>query len=247
MEFSPSGDQLVALNNAGVDCISQNRFNEATAYFNEALKLTKTLLTQHEHAATEQQDAPHRCNQHCNSLESCALPIQVPPSTRGSSTSDRDVWLSDSKTPDGNAFLVYCTPQVLQYGQDKSIRSLNYVSAMILFNLALAHHLKALSLPLSQAAYTTAAKLYEHTYRVAEQESRVGNLILLAILNNLAHIHLRMECRDDAERLCGILWSVVVEAAECESQRPEGALLIEGLYTNVIHVTVRHSQSAAAA
>lgn len=204
--------------------LGEGRLEEAASTFKAALKSTRDLLQTN----TVEASASPAVTGH-----DCVKPTrQLTP----------DVWISDSATPEGSTFLVYRAPDVIC--STALTPSLNSMSASILFNLALTHHLKAMSRPSPAAAFATVTQLYEHTYRLVAQEPDADRFLALAILNNLAHVHYRMSNLADAERMCGLLWGAVLEA---EKEDPGVEPLFEGFYTNVIHVTFRHSQSAAAA
>jgi hypothetical protein len=224
MNKMTSNMKPIELNNHGAALLDEGRLEEAASAFKGAFKSTRDLLQANPLAETTASRAEEN---------KCVKPRLL----------TLDMWISDLATPEGSDFLVYSAPERLG-GTTSTPSSLNNISAAsILFNLALTHHLKAMSRP-SPAAFATVTQLYKHTYRIAAQEPDTDRFLPLAILNNLAHVHYRMQNLADAERMCGLLWDAVLEAEKNDSGVKS---LFEGFYTNVIHVTFRCSQSAAAA
>jgi hypothetical protein len=211
------------MNNHGATLLDEGRLEEAASAFKGALKATRDLLQANPLADTTASRSA--CSSKC---------VRPRPLTL-------DMWISDFAISEGSDFLVYSAPE--RFGGSTSTPSFNCLSASILFNLSLTHHLKAMSTP-TPAGFAKVAQLYEHTYRLVAQEPGTDRFLALAILNNLAHVHYRMQNHADAERMCGLLWDAVLEG---ENENAGVQSLFEGFHTNVIHVTFRHSQSAAAA
>jgi tetratricopeptide (TPR) repeat protein len=217
-----STNRPVNLNNEGVNFLNVGLYDDAARSFKEALSLTRDMLVRQQECKLDGQ--PNQASRE-------SYPVIL----------DRDLWLSDTGIVGGCAFMVFQAPVKIQQSLDDI--PLNRLSAMILFNFALSHHLKATSSE-GCTSYEKIIQLYEHAYRLFSQETKCDSFILtLAIVNNLAHLHYKLRNEKDAERLCSALWGAVLLAERCAVDTSQ----LEGFFSNVIHVAFKHSQSAPAA
>lgn len=217
---------LVALNNYGADLLDSGRLGDAAATFKETLKATRELLKVDPPAPAE--EAPGSTN------FAKDMRRRISP----------NMWYSDITSVEGSSFLVYILAERIDVSsQDNKGPSLNSISASVLFNLALTHHMKAISSP-SQAAFAAVAQLYEHSYRLAIQALDGDHFLALATLNNLVHVQAKLHNMEDAERICGLLWGAVLEV---DTEDSESSSTFEGFFANVVHIAFKHSHSAAAA
>jgi hypothetical protein len=214
------------LNNRGVSLLELGQLEAASCAFKDALKATRDQL---------------------NLLPADSenvLGTQRPDDSVRSWTPHS--WITDRISSGGSSFLVYRVPErICPKGlTPNSLDSIpTSVVVSILFNLSLTHHLRAMA-SRSPAAYETALQLYEHTYRLITQDKSADLFLPLAVLNNVAHVQYKMENLLAADRTCGLLWRAVLDIEEQESSMSS---MVEGFCTNVIQVTFKHSQSAAAA
>jgi len=213
----------IELNNYGASLVSQGKLKDAVATFKDALKSARDLLQ-----STLLQG------------EKSSKPSPNRTITRPLSPG---VWLSDDKFPGRSNFLVYSQPERIDLSSQE--KSLNSMSAEILFNLALTHHLEALSNP-PKAAFAIVIQLYEHAYRLFTQTDDGDSFLALAVLNNLAHVHCKLQNMDDAEKICGLLWGAVLDAQN-QDDSEHSLSAFEEFFTNVVHIAFKHSQQAAAA
>ena len=211
------------LNNRGACFLEQGHLEEASSEFKEALKEVRDVLNR---IPKESVDA--------------APSYRITDRRR---TSTPQSWISDRISSRGSAFLVYSAPHQIVHECFTPNKSPNAIPASIMFNLSLTHHMKAMANP-SPAAYGTALQLYEHTYRLLARDESSEYLLLLAVMNNIAHVQYKMRDRCAAERTCSLLWSAVLEV---EGQDATMSSKVDGFCTNVIQVFFKHSQSAAVA
>jgi hypothetical protein len=215
--------KATALNNRGACFLEQGHLEEASSAFKEALKEIRDQMNRF---PTDGED--------------------VAPSNRINDrrrVSTPQSWTSDRISSRGSVFLVYATPnQVCRDGVEPN-KSPNWLSASIMFNLSLTHHMKAMASP-SPAAYNTALQLYEYTYRLLSRDASSEYVLLLAVMNNVAHVQYKMRDRLAAERTCSLLWRAVLDI---EEQDTTISSTVDGFCTNVIQVFFKHSQAAAVA
>jgi hypothetical protein len=211
----------VNLNNQGADFVLAGRLDEAARAFKEAIKATRDLL-QLDQDGSHDAELPRRLvSENCQSL-------------------GRDVWVSDANNLEGCTFLVYQAPLIIQDGPGQM--PLNRLNAVILFNLALSCHLKAMQGIPSYSFFERVVQLYEHSYKLMPHDED-DRFIMLTILNNLVHIHYRLQHAQSVECLCSALWEAMMQGETKEKH----SSLFEGLFTNVVIVAFKHSQSAPAA
>ena len=215
--------KAAALNSRGACFLEQGHLEEASSAFKEALK--------------EIRDQMNRVP-----IDS----VDVAPSNRihdRRRVSTPQSWTSDRISSRGSLFLVYATPNQVCRDGVASNKSPNSLSASIMFNLSLTHHMKAMASP-SHAAYNTALQLYEYTYRLLSRDGSSEYVLLLAVMNNVAHVQYKMRDRLAAERTCSLLWRAVLDI---EEQDATISSTVDGFCTNVIQVFFKHSQAAAVA
>lgn len=234
---TPIMNSAIFLNNVGTACLYKGELEQAASAFKESLREVKSVLCEVDQQMMDE-DLPPKASTSTTQL-SCEPSRHITP----------DMWMVDVAAHQGSDFLVYRAPErIHETGRSSDsmedprsrTRVLNRMSAAILFNLSLTHHLKAISSP-SREAFNTVLKLYEHSYRLVAQEVGGDRFLAMVILNNLAHVHYRLHNLADAERLCSLLWGAVLDMEKRHTSS------FEGFYSNVIHVTLRHSHSAAAA
>ena len=122
------------------------------------------------------------------------------------------------------------------------------LSCVILYNLALAHHLRAMeeqNETSRRSRLRNALTLYEHAHRIlVSQEIDVSVLHSMAITCNLGHIH-HMTGNEAASQMCfHHLLSSILQAVDCG----EGGKLqrLDGFFRNVMPLMASDSSAPAA-
>ena len=151
----------------------------------------------------------------------------------------------------------------------------NSISSIVIYNLALLHHLIGISSSITTTqrggALTKAVRLYEHSYRLHmnDQCSVPDTLRAMSILNNLAHVNSLLNETDKADlcwqKLLSLLlycreYGLLEEGAqeEDEASKQEGEADAQGVArqqqatwqlftTNVSHLILQGEITAAAA
>jgi hypothetical protein len=131
---------------------------------------------------------------------------------------------------------------------DESIISLSFI---IMFNLALCHHMKGVSNEdeaLSQRALVISKRLYELTFQMQTQDEETDLLLSSALLNNLSLVHKALGNRHEAEQCDHVLLSTLLLIVDMGGSTPqESANELSGFLGNVMHLIMRQSPVASAA
>lgn len=224
--FSTSIMKATELNDIGSTLLEQGDLEAAALALKEALKATRDVLGEKVITSNE-----------------TSLDPRYELSQTDARPSSRNAWIPDGVLPDGSPFLVYRSPESISRESRTTSMTLNGISASILFNLSLTHHLRAMSSPIP-ALYDTSLKLYEHTYRLIAQDENTDHFLALAVLNNVAHIQYKLHNPEEAERTCGLLWGAVLEMEQRETKM---SWMVDAFCKNVVQATFKHSQAAPAA
>jgi hypothetical protein len=127
------------------------------------------------------------------------------------------------------------------------------ISAIIVYHLALVHHLQALQTEGSHESVTSlkkAARLYEHSYQLHMNESgTVDDRRAMGLLNNLAHVNHMLHDESKANKCWQMLLSLILYVREyrVSEEHEEIRSDVHGFLTNVTHLMLKASVSAPAA
>ena len=243
--------QPVELNNYGAGCLENERFSEAIRAFSEALRLARDEMVREQAISHLQVPAVSDGSQRTESARLSVLKESIP---QVAVSGDRSMtWMYATTIPrrSGCTFFVYQAPiRVEEYGSSVGPSSL---CAIFLFNLALACHLDAVKQRKSKPFFDKAIQLYQNAYNLQIQEQRNPSIIyshenvllrVMAILNNLAHIHFILGNDRRGQECCEHLYKTVLYAKYEDSSRSK---CVECFFNNVTHLVVKHTQGAPAA
>jgi hypothetical protein len=240
------------LSNKSCCLIKQRHYDEAIANLMAALKETKKTAIK---LKPEEADSAETSSQ--SKLGSCRGAASSPCSD------DHQNEFEHICSSEGNSYLVcpsrpyvYQTPVFMHERKGDEALPIAQFTFHIMFNLALAHHLKALqgdekdqskALPVSK-------RLYELTFQMQAQEPQSNLVLMAALLNNLSLVHKDLNNQHEAEQCQQLLLSalllvvdmggagrVVVETGS-SSQTD-----LEGFMGNVVHLIIAESPVASAA
>jgi tetratricopeptide (TPR) repeat protein len=121
------------------------------------------------------------------------------------------------------------------------------VSVSLIFNLALAHHLLALSgnHENPRALLRKAARFYEYGFDLQQGQGRApSEIFCMASLNNLGQVYQALGEKESAKKCFQYLISTIMELARC--QELDGSIY-EVFHRNAFHMTFRGILTTAAA
>ena len=225
----------VTLNNSGAACIRQGQFQEAIGNLSLALKSSKEALRDPAFLA-----APTDGTSTATKGESdncCALNEIMIRSHLGCDGLDS---ASSTCCFDLQENFVYQSPieippsmmesPIASFGQDCSV-----LSTVIVFNLALAHHMAALHAKSNvcmdnnaqwRLLLQRATKLYQCSLRIMEvqalneieySDAAVSPFFLMATLNNLTQVHVELDEHEEAITKCQKLLSLLYMVENCST------------------------------
>jgi len=120
---------------------------------------------------------------------------------------------------------------------------------ILTFNLALAHHLRAIETNSERTVMQQVVTLYEIVYRWQLEESHDGNGSMLSlrfsmiITNNLSEIH-RAANNNDKHKMClEQLLSVVMYVVDCQQQ---DVIELDGFFHNTSRLILQENCASAA-
>lgn len=223
--------QALELNNRGLDhLLSQHEdgssHEEAIQEFSQGLKLVKQVLALQEEQWREDEDedemdfdfspdqssfyfatVPHRQQQHLQAATKdlcCSSP-----SSKGSPSEP----------------FVFCSPIVVDRDTIPEKQSFHYyvmLSYVLLYNLALTHHLSAINAKKSsnsksvQKKLKKAVALYELAYQIQSNEGiQLSVLQTMAVVNNLGQIHALLGSMHKSQQCFESLLSAVMIVKDC--------------------------------
>jgi tetratricopeptide (TPR) repeat protein len=133
----------------------------------------------------------------------------------------------------------------IQIADSRSMSSAVKISVILTFNLALAHHFKAIESN-SMDAFVRALRLYELVHQIQMQEDmELCVLHSLALANNLGHVHLALNNTHRSKQCFEHLLATLmyfVEGGECEKDDA-----MQGFFRNAIPLILKEKVVAAAA
>jgi hypothetical protein len=240
-------DHPVHLNNQGVVSVQNERYEEAIVLFTKALSLLKQELTVEKDLRIEGEETTTADDKD---------------ETSNASTSRRRVSLCDSSTEceapfqlsehgmlenipfDGQPFVFRSAIRISRSHMSESSHSYVATSFIVLFNLALSHHLSAIQHNLSSVILNKALTLYElaHALQMREQLS-MPIVFCLALVNNLGLVHKSMQ-HEESSRQCfeHLLATIMLITTSGQGSLLEQA---DGFLSNISQLLLKASAPAA--
>jgi tetratricopeptide (TPR) repeat protein len=230
-------------NNEGVSLIEWGFYDEAITEFSKGLTLVKQVLALHgdNQADEAASDSMKTSAEPASHSPICQFhKMQEPTVTK--ECRDHDEFLSDDEP------FIFREPIFIPSHSADHTSSTYYVksSFMLLYNLALTHHLSALSGKDTQKRLQKALKLYELAYTIQMTEDiQLTVLQTMAIVNNLGLIHASLQDEVKSRQCFQHLLSSIMFLHECGDR--DSVEQIDGFIANVMSLILTGSSTNAAA
>jgi tetratricopeptide (TPR) repeat protein len=229
-------------NNEGVSLIESGRFDEAIIEFSKGLTLVKQILAlqgddQADEAASDSMDTSAEPSSHSPSYHFHKM--QEPKAITECEGQEEVV---------GNAPFIFRAPICIQSHPFDHMSFKYYVesSFMLLYNLALTHHLSALSGNNSQKRLRKALSLYELAYTIQMTEDiQLTVLQTMAIINNLGQIHTALGDEEKSRQCFQHLLSSIMFLNDCGDR--DSVEQMDGFIASVMPLILMGSSAPAAA
>jgi hypothetical protein len=232
-------------NNKGVYLLENGMYSQAVVAFSQGMVLVKQVL------AEEEEDEKVLVVRVASAAQACSESASLPEcffhqlqGTQPSSEYPQDAFSCEEPFLFKAPIYIHSTDTTAT-----GFASTKYYiksSFILLYNLALAHHLRAVTEPKPNKRLKRAMQLYEIAYTMQLQDLDLSVLQVMAISNNLGHIHtiLRNETKS---RQCfeHLLQSILL----CQHPQEEDELVVslDGFLTNVMPFMLTGLASAPAA
>jgi hypothetical protein len=228
------------LNNSAAFCIETGRYDRAVSNLVKALKLT------------EQIDISASCTcKHCG-LKACMAFSQRCDSTSVDSVASkrpkrRQSLISDESSEEGYIYRqpIRVAPQAMHEGHSMGLT----LPLIITFNLALAHHLRAIEEnQLDRKKLSKVLQLYEFAYRwqMEEDDEQVHCIrFTMIISNNLGEIHRAVNNRSKYVMCLQHVLSTMMFMVDCH-QNDDSSLELDGFLRNTSQLILQGQCAAAA-
>jgi hypothetical protein len=227
----------VALNLAGVLAMDASDHGTAIESFSRALGALKRVIT-------VQPDSAHGTQP----PSSCCPMTHVPESLLENCFSFSEAATATRRKEKGG--FVFRCPIAVAIASPRVVRCHRFhvmLSFALLYNLGLAHHLRALEEEEpSGTRLQRALSLYELAFSVhVNEDVNLSVLQTMVIANNLGQVYASLGASDKALQCCSHLLSLILYASGmCERDRPES---LDDFVGNVMHLLLKDSGSNAPA
>ena len=183
--------RAISSNNEGVECLRRGQLKETTLHLSSSLQSAKAALmtTQRVSTVGSQQEDPATVSV---SLQTLSVELDMLPSSSASTAASVHAVCT-------KIFLLQRSDEESSNNRSTPEELCNTLSAIVVFNLALLHHLKGMQASDVTSSTTPndfekAVRLYEHSYQLHMNDSTHSSspdfsLRAMSILNNLAHVH----------------------------------------------------------
>lgn len=133
-----------------------------------------------------------------------------------------DEWMRKLNTGESDDFLIYKHPIIIPVILDTTLESCGLVSTAITFNLALANHLSSIETNNPKYAQT-AARLYEYGFNLERIRGKqfVSPFFLVAVLNNLGHLHKSIHDVERSNKCFSQLLSTLLYLTQIKGANPK--------------------------
>jgi tetratricopeptide (TPR) repeat protein len=237
-ELESRNSAVVALNNRGVNCLANFRYKDAVSCFSKGLALAKQSLL------------------HFETICETKTSSEVSTPTGHFHQADRKPLYISNKFEDhvaGDQPFVFTRPIFISEESSVKETSSSYfveLSFMMLYNLALCHHLYALSSSSddedTETTLQKALSLYELAYRVLSTEDTDATVLhQMVIVNNLGHVHAQLQNVECSRQCFENLLSTIMLVKDCGEA--DSVQDMDGFLSNTLALMNTGCQFAAAA
>jgi tetratricopeptide (TPR) repeat protein len=229
-------------NNEGVHLIESGPYDEAITEFSKGLTLVKQVLALQGNNQVDEVAS--------DSMKTSTEPVSHSPICHFHKMQESDV---TKECRDQEAFLIdepfiFKAPIFIPSHATDHTSSTYYVksSFMLLYNLALTHHLSALNGENPQKRLQKALKLYELAYSIQMTEDiQLTVLQTMAIVNNLGLVHAALEDEEKSRQCFQHLLSSIIFLHDCGDR--DSVEQMDGFIANVMFLILMGSSAPAAA
>jgi hypothetical protein len=141
-------------------------------------------------------------------------------------------------------------PPVRAITHSESLACKMAVMSIIIFNLAMAHHLHAIADPKPYSRvrrFEKAAKLYELGFELqGNQDDGYGNFYSMAVLNNLGQVFRAIDEEEKASYCILRLLSTLMLVVERHGGNDHSVACVDGFFRTTSHVVLKEKEAAAA-
>lgn len=225
--------QSISLNSQALTLIDKGNFQAAIPTLSRALKASKQIFDR----ADEVESVPLK-----RSLDQCMLEsrqgIVVDPQS------------NDECDRQGRH--MYRRAIHIPASTEATYESSGMISVIIIFNLALTHHLMATSETTNNASsddtFRKAGRLYELSYSLQQEEPYLedASLFTMATINNMGLIHHSLGESVAAGKCFGFLLSTLMFLVDCGESREAMMHEFGGFFRNTSHLIFQKGAAAAA-
>ena len=254
MSSSSSSPIIVAaeLNNRACVLIQNADYDEAITILKEGLQIAKQSTKEAQQqsqnccSSSSAEEPQETSPQGCSNDNSAIASFQLPP--KEAATAD-----ASTKTRKDPSKPFVCDDPLPITGFSSTMDSddvVAHLSFILLFNLALSYHLRALqddipSKEVSTRLMETAQRLYEYTFQLQSQLSEMSVLTTVALLNNLAQVHKILKNDYEAHQCDKLLLSALLLIVDMGE--PAWKDSVDSYMSNVMHLIFAESTVTASA
>jgi tetratricopeptide (TPR) repeat protein len=240
----PYPPQLLAqkLINRGAICIETGRFELAISTLVKALKLSEQVAN----------DYACSCR-HCSLEESMSINQTVPRLMRQDSpsfcrhedacTSPTMARLQQTEDSEQDGYIYRRAIRVSQFSMQEGHSMGATMSLIIIFNLALAHHLSAIQQQMCRRRLQKALQFYELAYHLQSEEQSSLRFTMI-IANNLGEIHRAVNNHSKHVMCLQHLLSTMMYLVDC--QIPADSIELDGFFRNTSQLILNNKCASAA-
>jgi hypothetical protein len=226
--------------------MKNGRYDDGVSILMKALRVAKNTAEVHTRSM-EQDDADSSLSQ-TSQVDACMPEGEaIMMDESGKTCTMQDQVEANCQSPYLYTEPVYLS-EVPRSSEEESITSLSFI---IMFNLALCHHMKGVSNEdeaMSQRALAIAKRLYELTFQMQAQDVETNLLLTSALLNNLSLAHKALGNSHEAEECEQLLLSTLLLLVDMGGLTPQESVNdLTGFLGNVMHLIMTQSPVASAA
>jgi tetratricopeptide (TPR) repeat protein len=226
---SSTAMQATVLNEDGIALFAAREYEQAIKRFSRGLNMLKQVLAEHE----GDDDEDDQIYEKESSSLSCDFLIQ-----------------HEEESSISKVDFIFRSPMVIDSNFDesaaKTFKYYIHLSFVLLYNLALAHHLSAhlADQEHRDRFFQRAKSLYELAYTIQMTEGiHVSVIENLALVNNLAQVHRDLGCDDLSRQCLEQLLSTLVFANDFNVDVHQ----LDGFIGNIVPLILKENKYAAAA
>jgi hypothetical protein len=240
------------LNNEGYCLIKNDRYDEAVVTLMQALRETKKTAVEarNERRVSSCSQGSSRDTHPSSTTSPSQVEICTPVNMVDAETTFVDLAMQDQLDSPSQSPYMYTEPvfitDQLKASKDDSITTLSFI---IMFNLALSHHLKGNSSEgvSSRKSLEIAKRLYELTFQMQAQEVETNLLLMSSLLNNLSLVHKALDNQHEAEQCDQLLLSALLLLVDMGEMSRDSGSDLYGFMGNVMHLMIKGAPVASAA